>query len=124
MPMFTQKSIEALRNLMTHQTRVVLTTSHRERFTGDQWIKIFANRGIEIGSLSTLGPNPNFKKRKDEIQEWLTVHSIDEDFVIIDDDTSLHGLPKPLKEHVILTNSLIGLTAEEVADAKESLHVA
>ncbi|CAN5377711.1 hypothetical protein BH09BAC3_BH09BAC3_13390 [soil metagenome] len=39
---------------------------------------------------------------------------MDESFVIIDDDTSLYGLPPELKEHLIVTSPMIGLTPDQV----------
>lgn len=122
-PMFTQKSTEALRGLISDETTVILTTSHRIRFTHAEWKRIFERRGLSISKLLSLEANHDFKKRKDEILEWLTIHHVIEDFVIIDDDTSLNALPKDLKEHVILTSPLVGLTPEHVTDFRKRLHL-
>lgn len=35
-------------------------------------------------------------------------------FVIIDDDNALHGLPDHLKSHLVITQSLVGLTPERL----------
>lgn len=123
-PMFTDKAIAALNDLITNDSTVILTTSHRTRFTHDEWRGIFERRGIKINGLLSLEPNSDFKRRKDEILGWLNIHDVSQDFVIIDDDTSLHGLSKDLKEHLILTSSLIGLTLEQIANFKEGLHYA
>lgn len=124
MPMFTLKSIEALKSLISGGTTVILSTSHRNRFSLIEWKGIFERRGLRIKNLSTLGLNDDHKTRKDEILGWFNVNNVLEDFVIIDDDTRLNGLPEDLKEHLILTRSSVGLTAEDVASYKEGLHLA
>jgi hypothetical protein len=121
-PMFTKKATAALNDLITHDSTVILTTSHRTRFTHNEWQGIFKRRGITLNKLSSLELNHDFKKRKDEILGWFNIHDVSEDFVIIDDDTSLHGLPKDLKEHLILTSSLVGLVPEQIANFKERFH--
>jgi hypothetical protein len=121
-PTFTQKSTEALRSLITNDTTVILTSSHRVRFTNEQWKRIFERRGLSIERLLLMDANPDFKKRKDEILGWLNLHTLAEDFIIIDDDTSLHALPKDLKEHLILTSPLIGLTPEHITDFRKRLY--
>src|SRR5579859_3203225 len=71
-PMFTEKATTALRDLISNHTdvKVVLSTSHRDRFTIDQWRMIFKKRGIDIKSIDRLAPNTNLiKKRKEEIEE-------------------------------------------------------
>ena len=123
-PMFTKRAIDALRNLISENSTVILSTSHRARFTDNEWKKIFKIRGIDVSNLSSLGSNSDFKKRKDEILEWINTHQVTEDFVIIDDDTSLNALPENLKERLILTRSLIGLTPEDVLNFKNKFHPA
>jgi len=121
-PMFTSKATKALQQLLSDTTTIILSTSHRNRFTIDQWKTIFKNRGLNIGSLKLLASNYN--SRKDEILGWFNTHNVHEDFVIIDDDTTLNALPQYLKEHLILTSPLVGLTSEHVAEIKSSLHTA
>jgi|LakMenE01Jun11ns_1017448.scaffolds.fasta_scaffold9904459_4 16S rRNA C1402 (ribose-2'-O) methylase RsmI len=123
-PTFNQKAISALKSLISNDTTVVLTTSHRARFTIDMWKKIFERRGLKIDKLLTLSVNHDFKKRKDEILEWLNTHDVETDFVIIDDDTSLNSLPKDLKEHLIITSPLVGLTPEHISNFRKRIHLA
>lgn len=123
-PMFTQKAIDALKSLISSDTTIILSTSHRTRFTSDEWRRIFERRGLKIGKLSSLEPNHDFKKRKDEILGWFNTNNVVGDFIIIDDDTSLNALPKDLKEHLILTSSLIGLTPEHIVEFRKRLHFA
>jgi hypothetical protein len=88
------------------------------------WKKIFERRGLKIDKLLTLSVNHDFKKRKDEILEWLNTHDVETDFVIIDDDTSLNSLPKDLKEHLIITSPLVGLTPEHISNFRKRIHLA
>ena len=116
-PMFTRKATDALKGLISVNTKVVLSTSHRDRFSIPEWKEIFEKRGIKLENLSSLEPNKNLeKKRKDEILEWFDKHSVDDDFLIIDDDKSLNALPQYLKQHLILTSPLVGLTGEHIAE--------
>jgi hypothetical protein len=123
-PMFTQRATDALSSLISNDTIVILSTSHRTRFTTTEWKRIFERRGLKMGELSSLEPNHDFKKRKDEILEWFNINIVVGDFVIIDDDTSLNALPKNLKEHLILTSPLIGLTPEHIVNFRKRLHLA
>jgi hypothetical protein len=115
-PMFGQKAIESLSSLLTAHTRVILTTSHRDRFTCQQWKKIFEARGLFISHLDKLPPNLGYSKRKDEIERWFASHETPQSFVIIDDDTSLYDLPKALKDHWVMTRSMLGLKPENLED--------
>ena len=85
-PMFTQKATKALQNILSPSTRVILSTSHRDRYSIDQWKEIFKKRGLHIENLERLAPARIPTKRKDEIQEWFNSHPVPDKFVIIDDD--------------------------------------
>lgn len=92
----------------------MLTTSHKSKYTVDEWKRIFEKRGIKIERLQRLDSNAANLSRKDEILNWVNVNSLNEDFVIIDDDKSLNDLPVFLKEQLILTRPLVGLTVEDL----------
>lgn len=123
-PMFTKKATDALRSIVTSDTTIILSTSHRSRFTISEWKRIFANRELNIENLKSLEPNRTFKKRKDEILEWLNSHNVSDGFIIIDDDRGLNALPAELKNHLILTSPLVGLIPEQVNELKQRLHFA
>ncbi len=95
--------------------------NQKSRFTLEEWKKIFERRGIKINKLSYLNSTYNSPKRKDELVDWFDIHNISKDFVVIDDDNSLHALPARLKEHLIITSPLIGLTPEHLAQASAIL---
>jgi len=122
-PMFTPRSIEALKSLLSFDAYVILTTSHRDRFSIDQWKEIFERRGLKIDKLDRLSPVQTPSKRKDEIQEWFDTHNVLENFVIIDDDKSLYGLPAYMQSHLVITSSLVGLTPEILNEANLSFAV-
>lgn len=121
-PAFSAKATRALQQLVTPQVVVMLTTSHKSNYTVDEWKQLFEKRGISINHLQTLDNNINNLSRKDEIVHRFNVNPINQAFVIIDDDKGLQALPDFLKQHLILTSPLIGLTEEHVAEAKTILN--
>ena len=46
--------------------------------------------------------------------QWLHQNRIDEDYIIIDDDSSLFDLPDHIKKFLIHTKPMIGLTPDHV----------
>ena len=108
-PAFAKKAVQVLQNLISDDTTVMLTTSHKSRFTLEQWKEMFQKRGLQVSKLKSLEDNINFQSRKDEILNWFNLNKVTEEFIIIDDDKSLNGLPTYLKDKLILTSPLIGL---------------
>src|SRR5215207_5474614 len=84
-PAFSSKSIEALREIVDADTTIVLTTTHRHRFTIEQWEQIFRRRGLNVGSIEILAANSGSLNRRGEIESWYITNTR-EDFVILDDD--------------------------------------
>lgn len=125
-PVFTQKSVRSLNSILSPETRVILSTSHRDRFSIEKWKEIFAKRGLQVKNLDRLPPSNGIAKRKDEILKWFSndKNKKPADFLIIDDDKSLYDLPKELKDHLIITSSLIGLTQEKLEESGLSPAVA
>lgn len=121
-PMFNPKAVDALKQLVSKDTHVILTTSHKSRFSVLEWKKIFEKRGVVIHELSCLDPNNTFRSRKDALLHWFDANRAVEDFLIIDDDNSLHALPARLKQHLIITSSLVGLTQEHLAQVRTFLN--
>lgn len=110
---FNRSAIEALKNICFDKLSIelILSTSHRFRYTLQEWKNIFFHRGIEIEKISRIETQINYKlSRKNEILNWIEeCHYKFDDLIIIDDDKSLNGLPLKLKERLILTNPYIGL---------------
>ncbi|NOT76703.1 MAG: hypothetical protein HOP08_17380 [Cyclobacteriaceae bacterium] len=120
-PVFTQESTTALKSLLSSETRVILSTSHRYRYSVTQWKQIFEKRGLRITRLGRLASAATPSKRKDEIQGWFNSHPIPKEFIILDDDKSLHSLPESLKNHWVETPSLVGLTTKNLKEAISQL---
>jgi hypothetical protein len=119
-PAFSTKATSILQALISDSVTVMLTTSHKSKFSIEEWKEIFKKRGIYIKKIKVLPPNNNNISRKDEIVNWFNVNNVEEGFVIIDDDKSLNDLPAFLKENFIQTSPFIGLT-EVQAEAIKSI---
>lgn len=113
-PLFSSKATNVLQRLISEDTTVMLTSSHKSNFSIDEWKSIFEKRGITIKNLHCLPSNLNNLSRKDEIVNWFNFNDVNEAFIIIDDDKSLQELPDFLKENLIQTSPYIGLTEEHL----------
>lgn len=112
-PQFSAKAVSSLNHILNEtQASIVLTTSHKSRFSIIEWKNIFKTRGINA-NIQKLVDNTKELDRKNEILNWLENHWNHESFVIIDDDKVLNGLPKEIKERLVLTKSLVGLNEED-----------
>lgn len=114
---FSGNAVNVLQNLISEDTIVMLTSSHKSNYSVDEWKDIFSKRGIHIEKIKLLDKNIDNLSRKDEIEGWFHVNNAHEDFIIIDDDKSLNSLPGYLKRNLILTSPLVGLTNEHLANA-------
>lgn len=115
-PEFSPMAIRALNKIISYSSAdIVLTTSHKSKYSVNQWKNIFKRRNINFNKISKLPENKNHLNRKDELLKWFTAEHINDNFIIIDDDKSLNTLPYFLKERLIQTNGGIGLT-DNLAD--------
>jgi len=121
-PSFSGRATHTLQRLLSEELTILLTTSHKSNFSIAEWKSIFRNRDIKIEKIKTLPANVTNLTRKDEIMNWFITNHIKENFVIIDDDTSLNGLPSFLKQHLILTSPYIGLTEDHLEAIESILH--
>jgi hypothetical protein len=115
---FSPKAVRVIQDLISQNadSTIILTTSHKSRFSLSQWKIIFERRGLNVNKLESLNDNTDFQSRKVEILNWFDSNDIPEDFIIIDDDKSLNDLPKIYKDRLILTSSLVGLNESHWAD--------
>lgn len=115
---FNARAVSGLQRIISETgASILLTTSHKYKYNLDQWKDIFAIRGINA-NIDRLEDNLTFLNRKEEILRWHNNNNNNiEDFVIIDDDKSLNGLPSNLKEKLVQTTPMIGLTEENVEQA-------
>lgn len=116
---FNIKSVNALQKIIyATDASILLTTSHKSKYSIGQWINIFKLRNIFVKNISTLANNNTNLSRKEEILNWYqSEHCSIENFVIIDDDKSLNALPNNIKANLVLTSSSVGLTNELADDA-------
>ena len=70
--------------------------------------------------VEKLDDNLGNLSRKDEILNWLG-KSCGDSFVIIDDDKSLNALPDSVKDKLVLTSPLVGLTEDNAISAIDIL---
>jgi sugar-specific transcriptional regulator TrmB len=118
---FNNRAVNNLKKIISEtNASIILTTSHKSSFSIPQWMDIFKTRGIDT-SIKTLSNNINNLSRKDEILNWLRNRTDQEDFVIIDDDTSLNGLPSNIRAKCVLTSPLIGLDESSTLNAIDIL---
>lgn len=92
---FASKAISVINSI--ENAEIILSTSHRHRFTIHEWEKIFEKRGIHFVSISIIETENSHKiSRREEIEKWVNLknYSVNE-IIIIDDDKSLNGLPHP-----------------------------
>lgn len=114
---FNNAATKALQKILDDtKAEIVLTTSHKHKYSIDKWKEIFKNRDVIVNNLSKLPENKSHFNRKDEILNWLISNNIYGNFIIIDDDKSLNDLPISIKNKLILTSSSIGLT-ENIANS-------
>lgn len=119
---FNPKAVSSLQDIILEtDAAIVLTTSHKDRYTPREWKTIFLNRGINVSKVSKLRTRKIYANRKEEILTWYKRHKEIDNFVIIDDDKSLNGLPQELKDKLVLTNSSIGLTHTDAIQALKVL---
>jgi hypothetical protein len=110
-PEFSPMATKALNRIISNLSAdIVLTTSHKSKYSLNQWKNIFKRRNINFNRISKLPENKNHLNRKDELLKWFITRRKLENFIIIDDDKSLNALPFSLKERLIQTSGGIGLT--------------
>lgn len=119
-PDFSHKAIISLEKIISGTgASIVLTTSHKSKYSVAKWRKIFAKRGINAPIVKLR--NSIHVSRREEILKWIKANK-SRHYVIIDDDKSLNDLPVKIKQNLILTSPLIGLNESLAEKAIEALH--
>lgn len=119
---FMPQAVSNLKEIISETgASIVLTTSHKSAYSLEKWQELFRNRGIDT-TIDKLDDNPDLLSRKDELLNWFSKNECLDDFVILDDDKSLHDLPGYLKEKVVFTQPLVGLSREVASSAIEILN--
>lgn len=124
-PEFSSKAIKSLNRIISNSSAdIVLTTSHKHKYTLNEWNNIFRRRNINVNKISRLPRNTKYLNRKEELIRWFNAENSKGRFIIIDDDKSLNALPEFLKDKLIQTSGSVGLTdylADEAIDKIEKL---
>ncbi|EIJ38951.1 hypothetical protein JoomaDRAFT_1953 [Galbibacter orientalis DSM 19592] len=122
-PEFSPNAVRSLDRIISNLSAdIVLTTSHKHKYTLKEWYNIFKRRNINVNKITRLPRNINHLNRKDELINWFNGKHLKDKFIIIDDDKSLNALPKFLKDRLIQTSGSVGLTdylADEAIDKLE-----
>lgn len=109
---FSQFNVNAVENLNLFLSNINaelwLISDRRKGYTLEQFKNFFANRDIRC-ELTGLVPNYGFINRRGELEKFVEDNKID-NFIIIDDDTSLES--SKYKDRWHKTYPLIGLTNE------------
>lgn len=111
---FNDKAVEIFNSMFRiTKDEIILSTSHRYRYSIHQWKTILKDRGISSKKIAILdvGFSINSKvTRRTEIETWISDNNINHnDIVILDDDKSLNDLPLALKQRLCLTSPYTGL---------------
>lgn len=113
-PAFSKSATKILQQFISEDVTILLTTSHKSRFSDDEWCTIFKNRDIDVTAIHSLPANHKNVSRKEEILTWFKQNKLDAKYVIIDDDSSLQDLPTSIKSKLVQTSPYVGLTEEHV----------
>lgn len=108
---FNRLSVIYLNDIISNveKPEIILTTSHKNKFTINQWCDIFLNRGVTKIKISKLETDSMEIPRIEEIRSWYLKNE-NENFIIIDDDKGLNDFDNKFKDkYLVLTNSTIGL---------------
>ena len=108
---FSSEATNALQKIISETSAdILLTTSHKSKYTIEEWKNIFNLREINVKNIYSLPENISFLNRKDEIMKWVNTSLDLPEFIIIDDDKSLNSLPSIIKNKLVQTSASIGLT--------------
>lgn len=105
---------------------IILTTTHRNRFSEIEWTEIMNRRGIKTFKIESMDKyltemrsidSNQSSSRLYQIVQWANRFSHNKKFVIIDDDSALYDLPTHLKNKWVKTLSYKGLDDTEMEKA-------
>jgi hypothetical protein len=108
---FNSKAVAVLNELSVDNIEIILSSSHRHRYTLAKWKTIFKRRGVHFNKFSIIKSDLSYRNsRRSEIENWIKLKKYKpSEVLIIDDDKSLNGLEVNFKNRLILTNPYFGL---------------
>jgi len=117
---FNARATANLAGLLTEtKAALVLTTSHRLRYSVAHWTTLLNGRGLFPSAITKVNDRatlPPAGARAGEIEAWVSQHG-PANYVVLDDDLSLHGLPPALKSRCVITKPLLGLDGDAARQA-------
>jgi hypothetical protein len=78
-------------------------------------VRFFKTRGLLPSAISKINDRitlPPAGSRASEIAAWIAQPGAPANYVVLDDDLSLHGLPTVIKSRCVFTKPLVGLDAD------------
>ncbi|MBL7866533.1 MAG: hypothetical protein JNM71_00795 [Flavobacterium lindanitolerans] len=121
-PVFSNGATKALQKLISETSaNILLTTSHKSKYSINKWREIFLLRGIDVQSIDVLPENTLGLNRREEIMKWIDIQKVHSHYIIIDDDKSLNALPGFVKANLLQTSGSIGLTEYQVEEVLEKI---
>lgn len=109
---FMTRAIDIFNQIKTDE--IILSTSHRNRFSVDEWIVLLKNRGLQFSTLTKMEYFGSYISRREEIEKHIQIHHLHpEEILILDDDKSINSMSSALKERAVVTQSFLGLTAAD-----------
>ncbi|MGS7457388.1 hypothetical protein, partial [Mycobacterium tuberculosis] len=78
-PVFSTKAVNALNSLMSEDTVLMLTTSHKSNYSILEWKEMLLARGIKANNIQSLDKNTRNLSRKDELLNWFNINEVKED---------------------------------------------
>ena len=111
---FSHEAVRTLSEMLVEGGHIILTSSHRNRYSAEVWKSIFLKRGLMVSGFSLLPQSPVGTSRLSEILNWFNNNAEPAHFAILDDDKSLNALPPRIKRGLIQTAPLIGLRREHL----------
>ena len=111
---FENKAVDYINKIINKTgASIVLTTTHRFKYSTSEWVEIFKNRGINA-SIEKIDDKKTYEELNSkylDIITWINSNK-NEKIIIIDDDSSLNELPEDIKKLCVFTKPLVGLNDE------------
>lgn len=107
-------NFNVLTDSLNFEHELWLISDRRRGKTFEQFNEIFKNRNIKK-TINGMVPIYGHISRKEELERFINENEFD-NFVLIDDDSSLEGLEN--KNSWVKTKSLIGFGVEELDESK------
>lgn len=116
---YSDFNVECVTNLnilvATFDFELWLISSRRKGKAIEEFNVIFSNRGIGIKIAGYVPMYHKRMSRREELEQFLILGNYD-DFVIIDDDKSLNGLPAKWKQRLVSTETMIGFNKDKLQE--------